>query len=405
MKIENRWIILIASIVINLCIGSAYAWSIFQNPIIELFGWTTAQVSLAFTINLSIVPLAMIIAGKIQDRIGPKYVSMAGGFIFGIGLILTGKVNSLSSLYITYGFLGGFGIGTVYACTVSNTMKCFPDKKGMAGGLVAAGFGMGSVILAPIGVGIIALKGVMSTFIMFGIVFSCLIVAGSFFLDTIDASVYINEDSSFSGAVIKKKDREPIEMMGTMKFYIIWLMYIIGCIGGLMIIGHASPIGQEKIGLSASMAALAVSFLGIANSGGRIVWGTVSDKIGSYNTLLLMFVVNAVCLGVLSLSSTFITFLVGTCGIAMSFGGFLGIMPSVCVDNFGTRHFGINYGILFTAFGVAAFVGPRLASMIKEINNGNYTVAFIVVAVINIIGMLMAVVSKNAQRKTNKEVA
>ena len=320
MNIKNRWIVLIASIAINLCIGSAYAWSIFQNPIIELYGWTTSQVSMAFTINLAIVPIAMIIAGRIQDKIGPKFVSMAGGIIFGAGLILAGEVRSLLSLYATYGLLGGFGIGTVYACTVSNTMKCFPDKKGLAGGLVAAGFGMGSVIFAPIGVKIMALNGVMTTFKVFGILFSILIVAGSFFLNTIEV-----KKNPQKGEVVliskndDEKDKTPLEMIRTFRFYLIWGMYIIGCIGGLMIIGHASPIGQEKIGLTASTAAIAISFLGIANSGGRIVWGMVSDKLGRYNTLFLMFAINAICLIILSLASTFVTFLIGICGIARNY--------------------------------------------------------------------------------------
>jgi OFA family oxalate/formate antiporter-like MFS transporter len=405
MKIKNRWIILIASIAVNLCIGSAYAWSIFQNPIIELFGWTTAQVSLAFTINLSIVPIAMIIAGRIQDRIGPKYVSMAGGLIFGAGLILTGEIKSLMSLYVTYGLLGGFGIGTVYACTVSNTMKCFPDKKGMAGGLVAAGFGMGSVIFAPLGVKIMAANGVMATFNTFGILFSILIVAGAFFIDIVEPEVEKSEIMNSDIQHSVSQDKSPKEMLSTLRFYLIWGMYIIGCIGGLMIIGHASPIGQEKIGLSASTAALAVSFIGIANSGGRIVWGSVSDKIGRYNALFLMFGVNAACLMVLSLASNFVSFLIGICGIAMSFGGFLGIMPSVAAENFGTRHIGINYGILFSAFGAAAFIGPRFAAVIKEAGNGDYTLAFVIVAAINIIGMVLSVVSKLMIGKSKVKVA
>jgi len=155
----------------NLCIGSAYAWSVFQKPLIEIFGWQTSQASLAFTLNLCLVPFAMIVAGKIQDKNGPQKVTLIGGLIFGLGIILTGFTSSLTVLYLTYGVLGGLGIGTVYACTVANTVKWFPDKRGLAGGLVAAGFGSGAVLFAPLSVSLISKFGVLSTFKILGFVF------------------------------------------------------------------------------------------------------------------------------------------------------------------------------------------------------------------------------------------
>ena len=396
MKTKNRWVILVASIVMNICIGTAYAWSVFQKPLMNLFEWTTPQASLAYTLNLSIVPLAMIVAGKIQDKNGPKIVTMVGGIIFGIGVFLAGTVTNISTLYLTYGVLGGIGIGTVYACTVGNTIKWFPDKRGLAGGLTAAGFGMGAVIFAPIAVKLIPNIGVLKTFNLFGIGFGAVIVISSFWMAAPEKG-WKPENWSPAPAAVKALggDKTPGEMLKTANFYLIWLMYVIGCVGGLMIIGHASPIAQEKIGLTPEVEAVAISSLGIANSGGRVFWGTISDKLGRYNALAFMYLVSAVCLLILSFSTTFVLFLIGVCGIAMSFGGYLGIMPSVAADNFGTKSIGINYGILFTAFGLAAFVGPRLAAVVKEASGGNYNLAFMIVMGMNLVGILVTLYIKH----------
>jgi len=402
---KNRWIILLAAVIMNLCIGSAYAWSVFQKPLMSMFGWTTTQASLAFTINLSLVPFAMIVAGKIQDKKGPKLVTFVGGLIFGLGIYLTGKVSSVSGLYLTYGVLGGVGIGTIYACTVGNTIKWFPDKRGLAGGLTAAGFGMGAVVFAPVGVNLISEYGVLETFSIFGIVYTAGIIITSFFMQAPDKDWKPeNWEPSPSAAKSFRNDKKPSEMIKLARFYLVWIMYAIGCMGGLMIIGHASPIGQERIGLTPEVAAVAVGFLGLANAGGRIFWGAISDKIGRYNTLVLMFTTSAVCLLILNAASAFVPFLIGVCGIAMSFGGYLGIMPSVTADNFGAKNIGINYGILFTAFGLAAFFGPRLAASVKQASGGDYTLAFIIVSAMNIVGILLALFVKKQQKKINEKI-
>jgi OFA family oxalate/formate antiporter-like MFS transporter len=380
---KNRWIILIASMIINMCIGSAYAWSVFQNPLISLFGWSTTDTSLAFTLSLSLVPVAMISAGKIQDRYGPKFVTMAGGLVFGIGLFLTSRITTLMGLYLSYGLLGGFGIGMIYTCMVGNTIKWFPDKKGLAGGLIAMGFGLGAIVFAPLGVNLIHQFGVLNTFAIFGVVFSLIIIMASCFLDAphkmTSTSSTVVDHSLSAQAMIKKP-----------QFYLLWILYAIGCIGGLMIIGHASPIVQSKVGLSSQEAAFIVSFLGLSNSLGRVFWGSVSDRFGRLVTLTTTYVVAASCLLALSLLSSLPIVVMAIGGIALCFGGYLGIMPSICAECFGSKHMGINYGLLFTAYGVAAFVGPRLASFIRDMNAGSYDLAFGVVMGLNILGLFIA---------------
>lgn len=380
---SNRWTILIASMIINMCIGSAYAWSVFQNPLISMFGWSTSDTSLAFTLSLSLVPVAMIGAGRIQDRFGPRLVTMAGGIVFGLGLVLTSQISSLPGLYLSYGLLGGFGIGMIYTCMVGNTIKWFPDKKGLAGGLIAMGFGLGAIVFAPVGVMLIREFDVLVTFAIFGIVFSLIIILASFF---IKAPEKVNSTQS----TVLDQSMTFHQMMKTPRFYLLWILYSIGCIGGLMIIGHASPIVQHKVGLSSQEAAFIVSFLGLSNSLGRVFWGSVSDRFGRMVTLTTTYLVAAVCLLTLSMFTSLPVVVIAIGGIALCFGGYLGIMPSICAENFGSKHIGINYGLLFTAYGFAAFAGPRLASWIRDVNAGSYDVAFGVVMMMNVVGLLLA---------------
>lgn len=380
---SHRWTILIASMIINMCIGSAYAWSVFQNPLISMFGWSTSDTSLAFTLSLSLVPVAMIGAGRIQDRFGTQMVTMAGGIVFGLGLVLTSQITSLTGLYLSYGLLGGFGIGMIYTCMVGNTIKWFPDKKGLAGGLIAMGFGLGAIVFAPVGVMLIREFNVLVTFAIFGVVFSLIIIVASFFIKA-------PKNVNLSQSTVVDQSMTSHQMMKTPRFYLLWILYTIGCIGGLMIIGHASPIVQHKVGLSSQEAAFIVSFLGLSNSLGRVFWGTVSDRFGRMVTLTTTYLVAAVCLLALSMFTSLPIVVIAIGGIALCFGGYLGIMPSICAENFGSKHIGINYGLLFTAYGFAAFVGPRLASWIRDVNAGSYDVAFGVVMMMNVVGLLLA---------------
>lgn len=397
---QNRWIILAASVVINLCIGSAYAWSVFQTPFIEQFGWSTADASLAFTLSLSLVPFAMIVAGRFMDVRGPKIVAFTGGIIFSVGMFLTSFTNSLTILYLTYGILGGWGIGTVYSVTVSNTVKWFPDKRGLAGGFTAAGFGLGAVLFAPVAVSLVGSFGVLTTFKILGVFHLVVILATSLLLSAPTAGWKPegwNPPQPAGGSGIE--DYTSKQMLKTPDFYLLWAMYTIGCVSGLMIIGHASSIGQEVIGLTPQVAAVAVSFLGLANTFGRMFWGTISDKLGRYITLVLMYLTSGIMLLILNIAQDFTLFVVGVCGIALGFGGFLGIFPSVTADKFGAKYLSVNYGIIFTAYGLAAFIGPRLAAVVKESSGGDYGLAFIIASVMNVVGIIFTLIIANKIKK------
>lgn len=400
MNHQNRWLMLICSVVANLCIGSAYAWSVFAKPLIKLFGFTATQTSLAFTISLAMIPFAMIVAGKIQDTKGPRWVIFTGGLVFGGAIFLAGLTSSLTVLYLTYGIMGGIGIGIIYGCTIPNTVKWFPDKRGMAGGLMAGGFGMGAVVFGPSSASLIASYGVLATFRLEGIIYAIVVCVAALFIIAPPAGYKPAgwEPPAPTAATPSAVSLTPSEMVKTGKFWVLFAMYIIGCLGGLMVIGHASPIGQEKIGLSPAVAAGALAFLGLANTLGRMFWGAVSDKIGRYNALILMYITSGGMLLLLNSATGYTLFVVSIMGIALAFGGFMGIFPSITADNFGTKYLGINYGVMFIAYGTAGVAGPFIASYVRS-SSGNYSLSFIIATGAAVVGILLTFLIKSMMKK------
>jgi len=391
----NRWSILAAMFAINLCVGSAYAWSVFQKPLMALFKWSTSDTSLAFSLSLFLIPIAMIIGGKIQPQRGPRFLMFTGGIIFSAGIIMAGFTNSLGFLYISYGLLGGFGIGFIYGTGISNAVKWFPDKRGLAAGLVASGFALGAVINAPIANALVQQFGVLPAFKILGVAYIIITtVASRFVVAPPPGYAPAGRQATAAGITTTANDKDWKAMLQDPLFYILWIMYTIACVSGLMIIGHASPIGQEVIKLDARTAALAVSLMALANTGGRVLWGWISDKMGAYPTLIVMFVLSAGMMAIFNYVQSFVSFVAVISVIAACFGGFFAIFPSITADLFGAKNLSMNYGILFTSYGAAAFVGPRLAARVKEVNNGDYTVAFVTAALLCAVAVAFTVFAR-----------
>lgn len=398
--VKNRWLVLLAMFVINLCVGSAYAWSVFQKPLITAFKWSTSDTSLAFSISLALIPIAMIIGGKIQPEKGPKFLMFTGGLIFSAGIIAAGFTQSLGYLYATYGVLGGFGIGFIYGTGISNAVKWFPDKRGLAAGMVAAGFALGAVLNAPIANSLVQNYGVLTTFTILGVSYLVIISVVAQFVSAppqgyMPAGWKVQTSAATAAA---GNERDWRGMLQDPLFYILWLMYTIACVSGLMIIGHASPIGQEVVKLTAETAALAVSLMALANTAGRVLWGWVSDRIGQYSALIMMFVISALAMVAMNYVTVFGSFVLVISAIAACFGGFFAIFPSITADLFGLKHLSMNYGILFTSYGAAAFIGPRLAARVKEVYQGDYTVAFMAAAGMCVFAVILSLFAQYRKR-------
>jgi len=402
MKIKNRWVILAAAVIANLCIGSAYAWSVFQNPLINEFNLTLPQTNLAFTISLFVVPFAMILAGKIKTKLGSRRTIIIGGLIFGTGIFLAGFTNSVAGLYLTYGVLGGTGIGFVNGSTVPNAVQWFPDKRGLSGGIVAGGFACGPVLFAPLAVNLIESLGVLHTFRLLGVVYAVVVTAAALVISSPQENYKPKGWSppTTSTGSVSTISLTTVEMLKTFRFWVLWVIYVLGCIAGLTIIGHASPIGQERIGLSPETAAGVIVLIAIANGGGRMLWGAISDRIGRYRSVILMYILAGGMLILLNWATSYLAFVVAVMGIALSFGGFVGVFPSILADRFGPLHLAMNYGAMFSGYGLAAFIGPRLAAEVRQ-STGDYSLAFIIASVMSAAGILLTIfVSISARKKS-----
>jgi len=417
MKTQNRWVIIFASFTLNVMVGSAYAWSVFASALqASPFYLSAPQTALAFTLSLGLVPLAMIVAGKLHSKIPLKTTILIGGLFFGAGFALAnfipvgtpGNPANPLILFLTYGTMGGIGIGFVYGSTVANSVSWFPDKRGLAGGIAAGGFGLGAVLFAPIFGPVIASIGPRQTFLIFGIIIGIIIVACSFLISRPPAG-YKPEgwNPPYAGATgAVNSSLNVAGMVKTPRFYILWIMYTLACVTGLMIISQASPITQialgYEVGTAAATGATAVLFLGLANTGGRFFWGWVSDKIGRYPTLISMYAVTIVGLLALSFASSLAFVIIGLIAVGLCFGGFLGVYPSICAESFGTKNLGMNYGVLFTAFGVAAFVGPQIAANIR-VSTGVYTNAFIATIVMSATAIVITIFYWMSMRNKKNE--
>jgi OFA family oxalate/formate antiporter-like MFS transporter len=408
----KRWLVLIASILINLCIGSGYAWSVFAKPMVAHLSAVTgvavtaAAATLAFTISNLFGPVTMIIGGSVQDKFGPRWVIFAGAFIFGGGVFLTGFTTSTTWLYLSYGTMMGLGMGLIYSCTIANTVKFFPDKRGLVAGLATAGYGTGSIIVPPLANSMINSMGIMATFRTLGIAYFIIIAVGSFFVMTAPPG-YKPEGwtppAPAAGSAVSGVDKNWNQMLADPMFYVLLLMIMIGAFSGLMIISQASAIAQEMTKVTAAVAAVAVSMIALANTGGRLFWGWVSDMIGRYNALTIMYIISAVSVFALTASPSYSLFLVEAMLIALCFGGIMGIFPALTADMFGPKNNGVNYGIMFTGFAIAAYLGPMTAAKVR-IATGGYVTAFIVAAVLSIAGILLTQLVRYKQKK-NLEAA
>ncbi|MDR7237632.1 OFA family oxalate/formate antiporter-like MFS transporter [Neobacillus drentensis] len=408
----NRWKILIASTIINICVGAIYAFSIFAMPLTNVFHVTMPEIMLAFTINAAISPIPMILGGKLVDKGGAKTAIILGGSMFGLGFILSGLATAPWMLYITYGVITGLGQGIVYSATIGNSVKLFPDKRGLAAGIVTAGYGGGTIVIAPIANSIITSNGVQFALITLGIAFLVVILSCSFLVKACPAG-FIPAGWAPPAAAGPNKGGINIpwnEMIKKPIFYVIASLFLIGALSGMMVTSNASVIGQTMFGLTPATAALFVSLYSLSNCTGRVFWGAISDKIGRTKCLMMIYIVIAAMMLTIALSTSVAGFAVAIVGIGLCFGGTMGIFPSIVGEKFGMKYYGVNYGVTFIGYSGAAFFGPRIANTVAAANGGQFTNAFYIALVISLVGfaltfMFQAMDKKKQTSTTTSKVA
>ena len=405
---KKRWIILIASCFINLCIGSIYAWSVFSAPMAEYINsitglsLTPGSLAIAFTITNSVGPITMITGGRINDKFGPKKVIFVGGLLFGGGMILSGFARSVGFLVLTYGIITGLGTGMVYGCTISNSVKFFPDKRGLVGGITTAAYGLSSVIIPPIANALITKTGVTTAFKIIGAGFLIIVCVSSFFIDKCPTDFIPKgwTPKTSSATASGKNNKDWKGMLASPIFYVMIILLMCGAFYGLMCTSQASPVAQKMIGMSAAAATTVVSVLALFNTAGRIVAGYISDKIGRINTLSATFVISIVGLAFLYFSGEgdVTTFYIGISIISLCFGSLMGVFPGFTADQFGVKNNSVNYGIMFIGFAVAGYFGPTIMNNVYNAD-GSYQRAFIIAGALGIAGLIMPFVYRIVKKK------
>jgi MFS family permease len=434
----NRWAIAWAGVIVMIVAGTVYAWSNFTQPLIASFGWSSTATSLVFGIAIFALGIGAVVGGRWQDKVGPRTVTVTGIVLWGIGNLLA-AVGPHDVLWwdVTYGVLGGFGNGMAYITPVATVTKWFPDKRGLASGMVVMGFGLGAFIygfvlkaipgfiaaskdagayadakaaavvagtpfdaaahaMAPADIG-----AIMSVFLVSGVVFA--IVGG------LAAMLLQNPPAGYSagGVVAAAASHEgsytPAQVLRMPQLYLLWLMLFVNVVAGILIVSNAVPIIRELISAGVTdplaikaltgTAISAYAFVAVFNGLGRFFWGAISDRIGRNMTLVAIYGCEVVMFFLLPGFHSVPLVLFAFAVILACYGGGFGTMPSFNADYFGTRYLGQNYGYIITAWGVAGLVGPTIAGIVKD-KTGSFAGALMPMAVLLLVSIVLPFITK-----------
>jgi MFS family permease len=366
---------------------------------------TAGSLAICFTIANSVGPITMISGGSINDKMGPKKIIFAGGLLFGGGMFLSGFAQSVGLLIFSYGIMVGFGMGMTYGCTIGNSVKFFPDKRGLIGGVATATYGLGAVIMPPLATGLIGLAGISNAFKILGAAIVVIVCASSFLIEKCPEGFVPDgwKPSTMQNNTTTPTNKNWKEMLASPFFYIMILILVFGAFSGIMCVSQASSIAQNMIGMSVLAATAVVSMLALFNAAGRVVAGYVSDKIGRINTLTIAFILSVVGLNLLYTSGQgdTIKFYAGISIIGLCFGSFMGVFPGFTADQFGSKNNTVNYGIMFIGFALAGLFGPQIMNHIYTAEQ-KYQRAFLVAGCLSILGLCLTCVFRILKhRKTN----
>jgi len=374
----------------NLALGTLYAWSVFVAPLESRFGWKRADTSAVFTVAVSVFALSFVIAGRIQDKFGPLACSLTGGILVSLGFYLCSYTTSLNYLYLCFGVIGGLGNGFGYATPIPVMAKWFPDKRGLAVGLAVGGYGAGSAIFGPLSqLKLIPTYGLPATFQILGVIFLVMTVAGAVLLRNPPAGY---RPDGWSPAIAQGtttgRDFSPGEMLRTPTFYLMWVGYALGCSAGLMVISQLVPFAKT-VGITAGALSTMTLVVGACgNASGRILSGWMSDRLGRINVLRTMIGICVVAMPLLYVAGSNVALLYAAVFVVYwCYGTQLSVNGAAAADFWGTRNAGINYGILFTAWGVAGIIGPRIGGVLYD-RSHNYQSAFYTAAALAGVALL-----------------
>ena len=396
---QKRWRYMMGAMLLALCSGIGYTWSVFQKPLMENFDWGLKTISLTFTIQVMVSTIAPIFLGKYQKTLGVKNYIRVGLSVYILGLIATMFTPSISYLYMVYGIIVGVGIAMLYPCLITYSTSLFPERTGMASGMLACAYGSGAVLWAPIAMFFMKRYGVLSVFGILAAIFAIVMIPTSFLIKEVpeDFRQKVSQGQEKKHHLVTV-DYTWQEMLKTSRYYILVLALTLAATAGLMITGHASSMLQEMQQVTAEQAAFIVGLFSVFNALGRLFFGYISDRVGRYEIILLLFVIigGSMLLLTKSMGPMFIILLMA---ISACYGGFTSMFSPICADNFGLKNLSVNYGFLYIAYGLAGIIGPQLAARVR-VMSGGYNMAFLVVAGMSVVGFMLILSLKRGKKQS-----
>jgi OFA family oxalate/formate antiporter-like MFS transporter len=397
---ENRWLPVVGGVLMNLALGSLYAWSVFVPPLEQEFGWSRAETSWVYTIAVVCFALTFIAAGRIQDKKGPRICAFLGGLLVSVGFFLASFTTSLVTLYVFFGVIVGIGNGFGYSAPMPVGSKWFPDKRGLVVGLLVGGYGGGQAIFGTIArFWMIPDLGWRTTFQLLAAVFFVMTMIGTALIRNPPPGYRPPNWTPPSAAVAARSEYTTREMLATPTFYFLWIAYCLGTTAGQMTISQLVPFATAA-GLGASVATISLVVSSLGNVGGRILSGWMSDKLGRLRTLKTMVLLSAVAMpSLFLLREQVLPFYMLVALVYWCYGTQLSVFASTTADLYGTKSLGLNYGVLFTAWGAAGILGPSIAGRVYD-QFGDYRYAFFSAAVFALIAFASLTMAKAPSRET-----
>jgi OFA family oxalate/formate antiporter-like MFS transporter len=402
MSNTNRWGIAVAGFLMQMALGAVYAWSVFRTPLVRQFHWSIEEVTFTFTVSIFVLGVACFFGGLWLNLKGPRVVALTGGFLYGLGVFLASfSADKLWWLYLSYGVIGGIGVGFAYIVPIAVLVKWFPDRRGLITGIAVGGFGAGALVVAPVATRLIQSVGVLHTFAYLGVAYLLVTMGAGYFMQNPPAG-WKPDGWIPSTTQTTQRAAQDLTLGGALKtwqWWALWLLLFLNTSAGISIISQESPMFQEIGRASAIVAAGMVGITSIGNALGRVFWAWVSDAITRRWTFATMFLLQVGLFWVLPglASATILT--VFSFIILMCYGGGFGTMPAFAADYFGSKNVGPIYGLMLTAWGSASAFGPLLIAHMRQ-SDGSYTGGLHVIAGIMAVSTLLPILVSAPKPRT-----
>jgi OFA family oxalate/formate antiporter-like MFS transporter len=400
MESNHRWGLAAAGFLMQMALGAVYAWSVFRTPLTDRFHWSIAQVTLTFTISIFMLGVAAFFGGLWLNHSGPRVVALTAGLLYGLGVFLASYSSlGLWWLYLSYGLIGGVGLGFGYIVPVAVLLKWFPDRRGLITGIAVCGFGAGALVTAPLATRLIQSVGVLHTFAYLGVAYFLVVIATGSFMRNPPAG-WTPPDWKPSATQAKERAAVDYTLGGalrTWQWWALWVLLFLNVSAGISLISQEAPIFRELARVSVIDAGIMVGIVSIGNAVGRIFWAATSDILTRRWTFAVMFVVQVGLFWAMPGLTQATVLTVVSFAVLMCYGGGFGTMPAFAADYFGARNVGPIYGLMLTAWGCASAFGPMMIAHLRQ-TSGSYATGLRVIACIMAVSVLLPVIVKPPSR-------